>query len=164
MEEFVKEIFYAYPLLKTVDKDYQDHIKNQAVLSYRSGLATERLAEYLVEEIIQRQRFVWLKSKVEEVLNKLDELERTMVAVRYFGKKRSGACLANVVMSKWGERKYFREQERLGNKLSVMLTGAGVSEALFVEWFASTELFCAVRKRASLKAESISGRERRWLE
>ena len=162
MEEFVKEVLYAYPLLKTVEKDYAEHIQNQAVLSYKSNLSTERLAEYIAEEIVESQRLAWLKRVVCEVLDKLDDLEKTMVSIRYFGKKRKDSLSAP--FGKWSERTYFREQERLGKKIGGMLTESGLTAGLFALWFAPTQLFETVHKYAKKRTDEVSVREKRFLE
>ena len=52
MENYAKVMLYVYPFLKTVEKDYQDHIRNKAVLSHNSGMTAERLADYIAGEII----------------------------------------------------------------------------------------------------------------
>lgn len=163
LEEFVKEILYAFPLLETVEKDYQEHIRNKAVLSYKSNLTAEQLAEYLVGEILEKQRFVWLKERVRAVLDKLNELEKTMVAVRYFGKKRKEKLPKDTPFGKWSERKYFREQERLGEKLVGMLLSAGITREVFEHWFLPTELFGKVRTYSKRQRKDVSSREKMWL-
>ena len=60
METYLKAVLYAYPLLQTVEKDYADHITNKALLSYESKKSTEELAEYLAEEILRKERLIWL--------------------------------------------------------------------------------------------------------
>ena len=163
MEEFVKEVLYAFPLLETVEKDYEDHIRNKAVLSYKSNLTAEQLAEYLVGEILEKQRFVWLKERVRAVLDKLDALERTMVEVRYFGKKRKEKLPKDTPFGKWSERKYFREQERLGKKLAGLVIAAGITEEVFTDWFLPTELFGQVCTYTKKYTKGVSLREKKWL-
>lgn len=162
LEEFVKEILYAFPMLETVEEDYQEHIRNKAVLSYKSALSVECLVENIVSEIEEMQRLIWLKAKVGEVLDKLNGLERMMVAVRYFGKKRKVILPKYEPFDKWSERTYFREQERLGNKLCEMLYLAGVTREVFERWFLRTELFNAVHRYA-MKVKEVSTREKKWL-
>ena len=88
MENYVKTILYAYPLLKTVGEDYAEHIKNKAVLSYNSSRNTESLAEYLAEEILHKNCLLWLKEVIEKTVDKLNDLDRSLVETRYFGKKK----------------------------------------------------------------------------
>ena len=85
MENYAKVILYAYPLLKTVGDDYAEHIRNKAVLSYNSPLTTERLAEYLTQEIVCKNALEWLKTTVESLMDRLTEEERTLLDIRYFG-------------------------------------------------------------------------------
>ena len=82
----MKAVLYAYPLLKTVEEDYAQHIKNKALLSYNSRLTTEALAEYLAEEILHKNRLVWLKEIIEKTVARLPEHERVLLGIRYFGK------------------------------------------------------------------------------
>ena len=163
MEEFVKEVLYAFPLLKTVEKDYEEHIENKAVLSYKSNLSTENLAEYIVGEILEKERLTWLKGVVSGVLDKLNDLERAMVGVRYFGHKRKEKLPAGTALGAWSERTYFREQERLGKKLGGMLTAAGLTAEVFEKWFAPTQLFETVHKYAKKRTDEVSVREKKWL-
>ena len=87
LENYAKVILYTYPLLKTIEKDYADHIRNKALLSYNGVWDTERLTEYLAGEILRKERLEWLRSVVEEALSELSDLERDLIAIRYFGKR-----------------------------------------------------------------------------
>ena len=133
LENYLKTVLYAYPLLKTVGEDYEQHIRNKAVLSYDGKWDTLRLAEYLAEEILQKNRLEWLKGAVERVLDKLSALERELVALRYFGKKRKKG---EDGFSAWSDRKYFRMQQRTGEKVGAMLKAYGVTKSKFFDEFA----------------------------
>lgn len=146
-----------------MEKDYAEHIENKAVLSYKSNLSTENLAEYIVGEILEKERLTWLKRVVSGVLDKLSDLERAMVGVRYFGHKRKEKLPAGTAFGTWSERTYFREQERLGIKLGGMLTAAGLTAEVFEKWFAPTQLFETVHKYAKKRTDSVSVREKKWL-
>ncbi|MBE5740643.1 MAG: hypothetical protein E7349_07350 [Clostridiales bacterium] len=138
MENYAKVILYTYPLLKTVGKDYADHIRNKALLSYESAWDTERLTEYIAEEILRKERLEWLKSVVEEVLTELNDLEKSLVAIRYFGKRKKSQTAFQGNMS---ERDYFRRQQRLAEKLNKLLSGKGVTEEVYLRDFASLDIF-----------------------
>lgn len=134
MENYIKAVLYAYPLLKTVGEDYAEHIKNKAVLSYHSPRGTLHLAEYLAEEILRKNCLLWLKEVIEKTLNKLSDLERTLVGMRYFGHKRKIPLTykgKDGVEKPWSERKYFRRQQKLGDKIGGMLTVAGITKPWF---------------------------------
>ena len=77
-----------YPLLATVGKDYEEHIRNKALLSYDSKTNAESLIEYIAEEIICKERLECLKSIVEEFFEKISDTDRALIAIRYFGKSR----------------------------------------------------------------------------
>ena len=71
MENYVKEILFGYPLLKTIEEDYALHIKNKAVLSHNCATSAEKLAEYLAGEILAMRSLENLKRIVGNVLDKL---------------------------------------------------------------------------------------------
>ena len=134
LENYIKAVLYAYPLLKTVGEDYAEHIKNKAVLSYYTPRGTEKLAEYLAEEILRKNCLLWLREAIASTLEKLSGLERLLIEIRYFGKKRNEALTyrgKDGVEKPWSERKYFRCQQRLGEKIGGMLTVAGLTK----DWF-----------------------------
>ena len=133
MENYLKTVLYAYPLLKTVGEDYEQHIRNKAVLSYDGKWDTLRLAEYLAEEILQKNRLEWLKGVVERVLDK----------------RRKGED----GFSAWSDRKYFRMQQRTGEKVGAMLKTYGVTKSKFFDEFAS---FSMIQKVHSFVESQIS--------
>ena len=146
LENYLKTVLYAYPLLKTVGEDYEQHIRNKAVLSYDGRWNTWRLAEYLAEEILQKNRLEWLKSVVEKVLDKLSDTERALVALRYFGKrrKRNTALTEGSDFPAWSDRKYFRMQQRTSEKVGGMLIAAGVTKAKFERELVTIEMIAKV--------------------
>ena len=172
MENYAKVILYAYPLLKTVGEDYAVHIRNKAVLSYDSNLTTERLAEYLAGEIIEKNRLEWLKNTVETVIGKLTDEERTLIEIRYFGhtKKLRDFLGGQAEKRKGGERgcsqrMYFRRQSRLADKLGAMLFYAGVTQKLYEEKFKDLGIFRKIHQFVEQgKDKKISADDRRFLE
>ena len=170
LENYTKVILYAYPILKTVGEDYAEHIRNKALLSYQSSLSAENLAEYLAEEILRKQKLEWLKEKIEEVLSRLDDVERTLVAIRYFGKKRKIKKIHftseknPLVDESKGERAYFRRQQRLSEKVGAMLQSAGITEEIYLREFASLDIFEKIHKFVHEgKDRKVSQDERRWM-
>ncbi len=139
LKDYAKIVLYAYPLLKTVGKDYEEHVRNKAVLSYRGTRTAEKLAEELAGEILEMHRLEWLKAKVDEVLERLTELERQLLSMRFFGKKLSLQTLGGEGRA-WTERTYFRKQKRLEGKVASLLSIVGVGEEVFAKEFASIEL------------------------
>ena len=51
LENYAKTILFAYPLLKTVEKDYEEHIRNKALLSFNGRTTALALAEYLAQDL-----------------------------------------------------------------------------------------------------------------
>ena len=143
-------MLYAYPLLETVEKDYEEHIYNKAILSYRSEKRAEELAEYIAGEILEQRKLIWLKDLLERALRGLSETEKAFIAVRYFGK---GKKIKRALSTEKGkdealsESKYFREQRRLGNKMGERLVALGLSKEVFERQFEKMKLFQFVFKR-----------------
>ena len=148
LENYLKAALYAYPLLGTVEEDYTEHIKNKALLSYRSDKTAEELAFYIAKEIVIKNRLVWLKRLIGQVLDKLSEGERALLAIRYFGKKRKKQTpldkLSQQQQNPLSDSKYFRSQKRLGEKVGAMLKNAGLNEEIFKRDFAPLETFARI--------------------
>ena len=144
MENYIKTVLYAYPLLKTVGEDYAEHIRNKAVLSYNSPRRTVDLAEYLAEEILRKDCLLWLKATIEKTIGKLSDTECALIERRYFGKKKTP--LFKEGEKEWSERKYFRCQQRLGEKISGMLTVAGVTKDFFDTRLRGVELIRKIHR------------------
>ncbi len=173
MKNYVKVVLYAYPMLKTIGREYQIHISNRAVLSYKSMAPAQELAEYIAGEIICKQRLEWLKNVLDGIWERLDDTEKTLLAVRYFGgvkkrkalaeKKNVAPCAADIAV--WTESKYFRRQQRLAKKVEAMLLAASVTEELFESVYAPLDIFAPVIRFVEKgKEQGIVKRERRWLE
>lgn len=158
LERYVKILLYTYPLLKTVEKDYEECISNKALLSYGNGKSAEETAMEIAYEIVCQRKFSWLKETLKGVIDRLSEVERALVEVRYFGKKRTRlleVCKEKSTGTLWSERKYFRCQDRLSQKLEAMIKRA-VSEETFERDFASTDLIEAVGKFVQKKEDQYS--------
>ncbi len=159
LKNYAKAVLYAYPLLKTVEEDYEAHIKNKALLSYEKS--AERVATCLAGEILEMRRLEWLKAKIGEVLQGLTEVERTLVAIRYFGKSKQMKAL---MQKPWTERTYFRKQQRLGEKLGGLLVLNGVTEECFMRELLPIEMLQKIYRGVEEgRDRKISCHERQWL-
>ena len=87
MDEHIKTALYLYPKLEGMERDYQQHIENKATLSYVAGINTERLAEYIAEQILEKELLLRLKEKMDGVWKKLSALEKEVLSLRFFGRK-----------------------------------------------------------------------------
>ena len=168
MKNYAKVIMYVYPLLGTVEKDYEEHIRNKALLSYDNTTTARRLAEYLAEEILCMRKLEWLKGKVEELLNALSDEERTLVCIRYFGQRKKIKALrgerANGEKGAFSERSYFRRQARLGQKLGALLEKAGLSEEVYKRELVGVDIVKKIHNFVEAgKDKHISADEKRWL-
>ena len=164
MENYVKEVLYAYPLLESVGKDYEDHIRNRAVLSYNSNTTAEKTAEYIAGEILEMRALEWLKGKVEEVLGRLEETERDLIAIRYFGKRKKLRDFLKSKQEDWSERKYFRRQAKAAEKVAAMFCGVGLTEEKYLTEFVEMDIFRKIHRFvAEGRDRKISADERRCL-
>ena len=159
-------MLYAYPLLKRVEEDYRDHIRNKAVLSYDSRMTAERLAEYIAGEIITKRNLEALKEDLEKVFERLEERENLLLSFRYFGKRKQlREFLKNESgKSGWSERKYFREQKRLGEKVNAMMRSVGLTEERYQAEFAALDVFQRIARFVGEgKEERILAKERQSM-
>lgn len=171
VRNYVKAVLYGYPLLETVSEDYREHIENKAALSVRTDKSAFELAVELATEVCQKRDFEWLKSCVESALDMLTDVEKTLIAVRYFGKRRKikrtfsyEKELPKTEIAAWSERKYFRFQKRLSEKVGAILNRLGLTEEVFEEKFAQTEIFEKIyRFVCEGKDQKIAQRAQRWL-
>ena len=167
MKKYVKVVLYAYPTLKLMGEEYQIHISNKALLSYKSQKPTEELVEYIAKEIICKQRLDWLKKLLEKLMDKLSETERGLLQLRYFSPTKSrkrceekGGIFAEI--ASWTDSTYYRKQNALGEKMERMLEGVGFSEEIFEKDFAFIDVFrCVVRFMERGGEDSLRKRERK---
>ena len=141
MKNYAKVIWHVYPFLKAVVKDYEEHIRNKAVLSFDSRTTAERLAEYIAGEIIVKERLQALKGQLDEVVDKLDETEKKLLAIRYFGKRKLLCEFLKNDSAAWSERKYFRRQNKLCERLGGALECVGITEEVYLRDFAGLAIF-----------------------
>ena len=153
LKNYVKIILHTYPFLKTVGQDYEEHIRNRALLSYDGRWTAEQTAEYLATEILNMRRLEWLRVKIENMLDKLTDVERGLTEIRYFGKGRKLKSFLQKQknpLSKraFTERGYFRYQERLLDKISSLLILDGVTEEVYRRELASIDVIQKIAKTA----------------
>ncbi len=163
MENYVKEILFGYPLLRTVGKDYEIHIRNKAILSH--GGNALRLAEYLAAEILEMRRLEELQSIVKDILGTLREEERALLEIRYFGKRNRmrGFLKKRIERGEkpWSTGTYFRRQRAVGNKVGEMLRLRGITQEKFEREFASVDIFRKIRALLEAGAErKLAAQER----
>lgn len=142
LEEQVKLILYAYPLLRKAGTEYGEVIKNKGILSYKNRNSTESVLEEMANLIITQRKLVWLKEKVDEAVLGLTETEKLLVGIRYFrDKKAEKLWKEKKEYQTWSERKYFRMQERLLKKLVALFRFVGIDEELFREEYEGIDIF-----------------------
>jgi hypothetical protein len=173
VENCVKAILYTYPKLKNFEKDYEEHIENKAILSYRYKGATENVVEYIAEEILRKRRLAMLKETLDKIFSKLTEEEKTLLAIRYFGKIRkaktpkeqkdfseSKGTGANF---QWSERSYYRKQNRLLKKLVAEFCRVGLTKERIEKEYLCFEFLKAVHRFLSVSGKRIVAPRERAL-
>lgn len=163
-ESYVKTILYIYPRLERIAGDYGDHIRHRAILSYENRTA-ERAAEYLAEEILKKRAIEALKERVDAALKKLNDEERFLLEVRYFGRKKKLREFLEAGTERPGsERSYYRKQERLLKKVISVFSGVGLTEeAFFREYRGFGWMMSACRQIGSGRECAAVRRERQTL-
>ena len=163
MDTYVKAVLYVYPRLEKIEKDYEEHIKNKAFLSYDYRSATEVLTEYIAGEIIRKNLIGDLKGRVERALEKLSTEEKFLLELRYFGRKKALAeyCEKCVRKSMGSERNYYRRQNRTLGKISALLKLGGLTEEYFLREYACFGWLTSVcRYIDEGKADAASARDK----
>ena len=171
VKNYVKAVLYGYPLLETVREDYQAHIENKAALSVRTDKSAFELAVDLAKEICEKRDLEWLKACVETALDMLTGVEKTLIATRYFGKRRKRKKPftyenegSKAEIAAWSERKYFRFQNRLSEKVGAILNRLGLTEEVFEKKFAKNDIFERIyRFVCEGKDQKIAQKAQRWL-
>ena len=170
MENCVKAILYTYPKLHIIEKDYEEHIQNRAILSYRYKGSVESLTEYLAQEVIRRHRLAELKKTLDKLFQKLSEEERLLLQLRYFGKIRRAKngekeSFSEVTKSlkqefveelKWSERSYYRKQNRLLKKLVAEFNRIGLNKESFENEWLDYEFVRAVYRFLERKKKCLN--------
>jgi len=154
LEDYVKVLLYAYPILETIDKEYAVHISNRALLSYRSAKSTEQTVEYIAKEIICKQRLGWLRKLLDKTVEKLNDEERALAVIRYFcpckNRKKNALQKGNATIfeeiATWSDGKYFRRQKKLAEKICALLQNAGFSKELYERDFAFIDVIQSIAR------------------
>ena len=79
--------------------------------------------------------------QLDEVVDKLDETEKKLLAIRYFGKRKLLCEFLKNDSAAWSERKYFRRQNKLCERLGGALDRVGITEEVYLRDFAGLAIF-----------------------
>ena len=162
LTDYTKAVLYAYPMIKDLESACEEHIKNKAILSYKYLAPCEGLVEYLTEEIAKKEKLMWLENILNGAVDKLNDTEKLLLEIRYFGKKKGKG---NVVENSesWSESTYFRMQKRLEKRIENLLKREGLTQQVFDEWFAPMQAFQYVHACMQRKKEDFNQAEKRWF-
>ena len=180
LENCVKAILYTYPKLKSIERDYGEHIENRAVLSYKFKGAAESLVEELAEDVLRRRKLAKLKEELDKLFAGFSEEERLLLQIRYFGKirkakeegrtrKREDFPEAKAAEEKreiigqlnWSERSYYRKQNKLFKKIVAAFVRLGLTKEVLEKDYLQYEFLRVVyRFLRSGDRKIIAPRER----
>lgn len=148
-----------------MEKTYAEHIRNKAILSYKNTQSTEGLVRYVTKQICLREKLLWLDALVKGVVNDLDETDKALLQIRYFGKKRKNIKKGGVFtdIATWSASKYFRRQNKLEQRIQERLVRCGLTEQVFDEWFAPMEIFRMVFTYLQEDKDALNNREKTFL-
>ena len=165
LKQFTKAVLYVYPSIGEMEKAYAEHIRNKAILSYKNMYATEGLVRYVAGQICRREKLLWLNEILQSVVDGLDETDKALLQIRYFGKKRKntqkGGAFGDI--AKWSASKYFRMQRKLEQRVEQRLIHNGLTEQVFDEWFAPMEIFRRICAYLQTGGDSLNSREKAFL-
>ena len=136
-----------------MEEAYAQHVKNKALLSCDGRMNTEKLAEYLAEEILRKRSLEWLKKIIEEAVASLSEVERALIGIAFFGSKKKVRLVSQkrsfsgAEKKSWSERNRFRIQTRAFGKVKAALLRAGLTKEVFEKEFLPLEFIERIYKR-----------------
>lgn len=180
LDNYVKVILYTYSRFEELEKEYESHIFFKALTSYDYRLSTQKTAEYLAGQIIEKVGLKSLREMVDKALKELSEEEMLLLSMRYFGKiDRLKRTLKNIdekytdkkekreviertfgINRVFSERSYFRKQKILLEKITRKLKALGLDEDTFEKKYAAFSFFTAVKRYIELGKEvSITQKE-----
>jgi len=164
---------YTYPKMQRMKEDYEVHIRNKAYFSYTGSVSAEKLCEYIAEQILELRALERLKKIIDGIWEKLNETERFLARLKYFGRQKKTTAQAiaqeneiteKTLRSLTSERNYFRRQHRLLKKVGAFLRGAGITEEVFLKEFACIAVLrLAYRFVKAGKEKRMNKREQKFI-
>ena len=93
LENYLKAALYVYPRLERIERDWEEHIKNKAFMSYDYRVTTEKLSVYLAEEILRKEKIEKLRNTIDEALETTDGRRKISARIEIFPKKREAETI-----------------------------------------------------------------------
>lgn len=134
---FVKVIMFAYPKCEKIIKEIDELILKKALSSMQDFSPCEEQCYKIVHLMNKKQLLIQLKGRVDKLLEKLTEEQIKLLEYKYFKRKGKEYFAGLDVKS----RMFFRKQERLVNRIGVLLERSGVSDEWFIKNYADWKFF-----------------------
>lgn len=173
LDSYVKAIMYTYPKMQRLKEDYEIHIQNKAYFSYTGSVSAEKLCEYIAGQILEMRALERLKEIVDGVWQKLNDTEKFLAELKYFGRRKKTTAQAvaqeheiteKKLTSLTSERNYFRRQQRLLKKLGALLRLSGITEEVFLKDFSCIAVLrLAYRFVKAGKEKKMNKREQSFI-
>lgn len=163
MTSCVETVLYLYPRLEELEKDYEDHIMNKAVLSHGGREDATALAEYIASQVIEKRKFMELHQKLDRVWARLTDEEKELVLLRYGRRRKIPALLKKkqngAGRGAFNEKNCARRLASLHRKLRLILSAAGLTKEKFLAEYGEIALVGKIyegmeRLRKKCKAQS----------
>lgn len=125
---YAKVILLAYPYIDDAVAAIDKQIEKRCRLSFYSNKPCEIYADKIAELISDKRYLKLLKEKVDKILERLTEEERILIGYKYFKNR-------PIEGFDYKSRRYFRQQIRVLNKFTEMLSYIKLTEDAFTKYY-----------------------------
>lgn len=153
--EYVTVLLYAYPAMDRMADAVGESVEIKALLSFRSDRAAEQIAEELVERLCVQMNLEKAKRRIDDILSELTAEEKYLLESKYFRRREELRRLATVSQPIPCKRTYFRRQNALFGKIYSKFQLSGMTEAWFMQAFATYDCFITALKKVERREESF---------
>lgn len=153
MKNYEKALLYAYPALEEIIDAYDAIFLKHALNSFSSGRSAMEEAEALIGKIAEKDLYVFIKLRLDRVLESFSPFEKKHFSYKYFRDLPPSAFDGFDVAS----RSYFRRQQRLLQKFARVLNREGLTEAWFDDACMTTDLFPELLRRIAARERKEKG-------
>ena len=149
--QYAKTALYAYPNIKEVAEQIDELVERKALASMSDCSPEIEQCEKVVEYTAQKCVLFALKIYIDEVLEKLKDIEIDCLEYKYFKRKPKEYFYGFDAES----RGYFRRQIKLAEKIADKLEKAGATDEWFEQNCLQMDFFKELLKRVIEHEESV---------
>ncbi len=149
--QYAKTVLYAYPNIMEVAEQIDELVERRALASMSDCSPALEQCEKVVEFTYQKSVLFALKIMVEEVLERLSDIEIDCLEYKYFKRKPKDYFFGFDAES----RGYFRRQIKLAEKIADRLDRVGVTDEWFEQNCLQMDFFKELLKRVLQHEESV---------